>query len=349
MPGAIARILTLVTLLLSLSGCARTVREPQVYTETFFEGFDTVSTLRAYAGDRSDFTGWAGLFREKLACWNRLFDIYHDYEGINNLKTVNDRAGQAVEVDGEILDLLEFCREIYDLTGGMTNIAMGSVLTLWHDCREEAAEHPESAHTPGPDALREAAGHTGIDGLEIDRAAGTVRLADPLMRLDVGAVAKGYAAGKIAETLKEAGMSAGIVSIGGNTVAVGSRPDGPWRVGIQNPGPDSTDYLATLELTDLCLVTSGSYERFFEVDGVRYHHIIHPGTLYPVNTYLSVSVLAADSGLADGLSTALFNMEPDAGMALVNALDGVEALWMRADGTLIRSPGFAAYEVGGQR
>lgn len=342
MKQAFAGILAGILLLFSLSGCAKKEGR-RVYTQTFFEGFDTVSTLRAYADSQADFDRLADLFLDRLAYWNRLFDIYHDYEGISNLKTVNDRAGQAVKVDGEILSLLEFGREIHSITGGMTNIAMGSVLTLWHDCRESAKEHPESAHTPDPAALIAAAEHTDLSKMEIDRAASTVRLADPKMRLDVGAIAKGYAAGKIANALREAGMSDGTVNVGGNTVTVGRRPDGPWRVGIQNPDPDG-DFLSVLGLSDLCLVTSGSYERYFEVGGVRYHHIIHPDTLYPVNLYLSVSVLSADSALCDGLSTALFNMEPDAGMALVESLDGVEALWMNADGSLTRSSGFAAYE-----
>lgn len=344
--AVIAGIL-LFLLLFALPGCGRGGDEWEVYSQSFFEGFDTVSTLRAYAKDPADFTRCAGLFRDQLWRYHQLFDIYNDYDGMNNLKTVNDRAGEAVEVDSEILDLLELSIGLYDLTGGMTNIAMGSVLSIWHGCRENAAIHPESAALPDPAALARAAAHTDIRSVEIDRAASTVRLTDPELRLDVGAIAKGYAAGKIADSLREAGLIYGIVNLGGNTVTIGGRPDGqPWRVGIQNPDPDGESaYLCRLSIADLALVTSGSYERYFEIGGVRYHHIIHPETLFPKDTYLSVSVLAADSGVADALSTALFNMEPDAGLALIDGLNGIEACWVLSDGTILRSRGFAAYEM----
>lgn len=344
----IAAILT-VLILLPLAGCREEESGPEVYAQSFFESFDTVSTLRAYADDPADFTRYARLFRDELWRYHQLFDIYNEYDGLNNLKTVNDHAVEAVEVDPEILDLLEFSIDLYDLTGGMTNVAMGSVLTLWHDCRENALTHPESASVPDRDALANAAEHTDIRAIEIDRAASTVRLTDPEMRLDVGAIAKGFAAGRVADKLREAGLTSGILNVGGNTVTVGSRPDGAlWRVGIQNPNPDGGDaYLCRVAITDLALVTSGSYERYYAVDGVRYHHIIHPETLFPKDTYLSVSVLAADSGMADGLSTALFNMDPDAGQALIDSLESIEAYWVLSDGTIFRSAGFAVFEMEG--
>ncbi len=344
----IIAVFLLFLIVFALPGCRSGDEGMEVYSRSFFESFDTVSTLRAYVKEPNDFTRYAELFRDELWRYHRLFDIYNEYEGINNLKTVNDRAGEPVEVDSEIIDLLELSVELYDLTGGMTNVAMGSVLSLWHDCRENAQIHPESASVPDPTALVNAAEHTNIRCVEIDRATSTVWLTDPDLRLAVGAIAKGYAAGKVAEKLREAGLAYGIVNVGGNTVTIGSHPDGqPWRVGIQNPDPDrESAYLCRVALTDRCLVTSGSYERYFVADGVRYHHIIHPETLFPKDTYLSVSVLAADSGVADALSTALFNMDPDEGQSLIASLEGIEAYWVLADGSILRSAGFADYEMG---
>ncbi|MGM9681924.1 MAG: FAD:protein FMN transferase [Eubacteriales bacterium] len=317
----------------------------RLYSETFFDSFDTVTTLRGYADSYEQFEEYVELARTTLLDYHRLYDIYEDYDNINNLKTVNDHPGQAVTVDSRILDLLEFSVEMYNLTDGMTNIAMGSVLELWHEYRTDGLEHPESAAMPPMELLTAAAKHTDIACLQIDRAAGTVCLCDPDAGLDVGAVAKGYAAGKTAEILREAGFDSGILNVGGNTVAIGSPPDGSvWRIGIQNPGIESEDaYLLRLGITDRCLVTSGSYERYYLVDGIRYHHIIHPDTLMPEDTFLSVSVLSADSGLADALSTALFNMDADAGRSLVDSLDGVEACWILPDGRILYSSGFDGY------
>lgn len=330
----------LISLLLPFSGCAG---RPSLYSETFFDSFDTVTILRGYADSPQQFEEYVTLARTTLMDYHRLFDIYEDYDGITNLKTVNDHPGQAVSVDPKILDLLEFSVEMDHLTGGMTNIAMGSVLAIWHDYRTRGVEHPESAALPPMETLRGAAEHTDISCLQIDREAGTVCLSDPDMRLDVGAVAKGYAAGKTAEILRQAGFDSGILNVGGNTVAIGSPPDGSiWRIGIRNPGTESEDaYLLRLGLADCSLVTSGSYERYYLVDGVRYHHIIHPESLMPENTCLSVSVLAKDSGLADALSTALFNLDVDVGKTLVESLDGVEACWVLPDGRILYSAGFA--------
>ncbi|NLA81647.1 MAG: FAD:protein FMN transferase, partial [Clostridiaceae bacterium] len=131
--------------------------------------------------------------------------------------------------------------------------------------------------------------------------------------------------------------------------AIGSRGDGsPWRVGIDNPDPGNEDYLAVLSLDGFSLVTSGVSERYFEVQGKRYHHIIDPDSLFPEDRYLSVSIVCPDSGLADLLSTALFNLDLEAGQALIESMEGTEALWCLPDGSLVRSSGFAAFEGKGQ-
>lgn len=140
---------------------------------------------------------------------------------------------------------------------------------------------------------------------------------DEDMSLDVGAIAKGYATKCLAEKLKEAGVTSALLSLGGNVETIGTKADGkPWRVGVQNPDTSAAKaYLHVLKLTDTCLVTSGTYQRYYEVDGVRYHHIIDQDTLMPENTYDSVTILCNDSARADALSTAVFNMDPETGMA----------------------------------
>ena len=145
--------------------------------------------------------------------------------------------------------------------------------------------------------------------------------------------------------MKEAGVTSALLSLGGNVETIGLKADGkPWRVGVQNPDTSAAkSYLHVLKLADTCLVTSGTYQRYYEVDGVRYHHIIDPDSLMPENTYDSVTILCSDSAKADALSTAVFNMKPEEGMKFVESLDGVEALWVYPDGKETQSSGFAAY------
>ncbi len=308
--------------------------------------FDTITSVTIYTETKEQFQEYEQIISSELERYHKLFDIYNSYEGMNNIKTINDSAGLVpVPVDQEILDLLEFSMEQYERTGGTFDVAMGSVLSVWHDYREMASADPERAAVPDMAELQAAAEHMDIQNLKIDEEAATVYLEDPDMRLDVGAVAKGYAAQRLAETLKEAGVTNGLLSLGGNVVTIGTRGDGaPWRVGVQNPVLGSPNpYLYVVDLEDMCLVTSGTYQRFYEVDGKRYHHIINPDTLMPWDEYQSVTILTPDSGAADALSTAVFNMELEEGMALIESLEDTEALWVLPDGSEAASSGFAEF------
>ena len=222
---------------------------------------------------------------------------------------------------------------------------MGSVLSIWHDYREMAKANPEHAQVPDMDMLLKAAEHTDIHRMEIDKEASTVYLPDKDMKLDVGAIAKGYAAQRISEKLREAGVTSALLSLGGNVETIGAKGDGkPWRVGIQNPDPSGgQSYLHALDLTDMCLVTSGTYQRYYEADGVRYHHIINPDTLMPWDEYLSVTILCRGSAKADALSTAVFNMNLEEGKALIESLEDTEALWILPDGSEVESSGLKEF------
>ena len=335
------RVCAAVVLCALLCGCAAAPAGEEGgqkrYEASFLTLFDTVTTMVGYADSQETFTAQAQQIHDELLEYHQLYDIYNDYDGMNNLKTVNDNAGIApVEVDARILDMLEFSRELYEETGGRVNVAMGGVLSLWHDAREAGIEDPANAYLPDQDALEEAARHADWSNVVIDEEAGTVYLADPDMSLDVGAIAKGYAVERVCETAP-AGM---LISVGGNVRATGRKPDGsPWVVGIDNP--DGGDFLHTLYVEDSSVVTSGDYQRYYLVDGQRYHHIIDPDTLYPATRWRSVSILCADSGIADSLSTALFTLSQEDGQKLLDAFDA-EALWMTQDGELLYSPGFQA-------
>lgn len=332
-----------ILLLLSLSACSSKEKELTRHEGQFLELFDTVTQIIAYTESEEEFNAYQQLVFENTQEMHQLYDIYNDYEGINNIKTINDNAGIApVKVDQRIIDLLKFGKEAYEFTNGKTNIAMGSVLRIWHDHREAGLADPAAASLPNMEELKQAALHTDINNVIIDEAASTVYLKDPDMRLDVGAIAKGYAAEQDAQIATKAGYT-GLLSLGGNVRATGFKGDGktPWAIGIQDPfAQGESSYLYLMEVTDRSLVTSGDYERYYEVDGKRYHHIIDPVTLLPADYFTSVSILCVDSGVADAWSTALFNMSYEEGLKLVEADPDVEALWIFKDGTMKDTSGF---------
>ena len=332
------RILALLLCVLLLTGCTGP-REPEKkqYTATFLTLFDTVTSIVGRAESEEAHMAAAQAIHDDLLIYHQLFDIYNDYEGLNNLKTVNDNAGVApVVVDRAIIDLLLDCREYHELTGGLVNVAMGSVLVLWHEARNDGLNDIANAYLPDGEKLAAAAEHMDFSCVVIDEAASTVFLSDPEMRLDVGAVAKGWSAQRVAEDAPE-GL---LISVGGNVCATGPKNENgtPWRVGVQNPDGGSS-YLHTLNITSGSVVTSGDYQRCYMVDGKIYHHIIDPDTLYPSNYWRSVTIICADSGLADALSTALFLLPLEAGMALAEKC-GAEALWVNEAGEQFYTPGF---------
>ena len=325
---------------LLLTGCAVPETKPaadQQYTATFLNLFDTVTTIIGRAEREEAFKEISQAIHDDLLYYHQLFDIYNDYDGVNNIKTINDNAGVApVKVDKAIIDLLLDCRAYYELSGGKVNVMMGSVLQLWHEARNDGIADPAHAKIPAMEALQKAAEHCSFDALQIDEEALTVYISDPNGRLDVGAIAKGWATQRAAEKAPE-GM---LLSVGGNVCATGPKlSDGtPWVIGIQDP--DAADKnLHTVFVTKASVVTSGDYQRTYLVEGSAYHHIIDPDTLMPSNYWRSVSVICQDSGLADALSTALFLMDGEAGRELAEKC-GAEVLWVAADGAEYWTDGF---------
>ena len=315
------------------------------YKSYSFDYFDTISTVIGYEAEGEEFGRVSSEALSLLGEYHRLFDIYHEYEGINNLCTVNklvDGEHQVVKVDRKIIDMLLMAKEMHALTGGKMNIAMGSVLSIWHDYRNEGLDQPALAKLPPMDQLQKAAEHTNINDVIIDEENLTVYLADPEMSLDVGAFAKGYAVEMVANMLEDMGKSGYVLNVGGNIRTTGPKADGrKWKTGVESPTGEG--YIEYIGLETEAIVTSGSYQRYYVVDGKRYHHIIDSETLMPAEGLLSVSVICADSGMGDGLSTALFCMSVEDGMALINFIEGVEAMWVTADEVQHYSDGFKDY------
>lgn len=312
--------------------------------------FNTVISVVSYHTSQESFDGMVEYIDSEMDRLNKLYDIYHTYPGMNNIKTINDNAGKApVQVDQDIIDLLLFAKEWHDKSGGRLNIAMGSVLKVWHDLREDY-DNQDEVEVPDIELLKQKAEHIDINCLEIDDENNTVYLTDPEMRLDVGAVAKGYATEIICDALAEK-YDNFIISAGGNVRAHGSPKDDRerWGVAIENPMVDENWQMigGNIDMayynTDMSLVCSGGYQRYMVIDGKRYHHLVDPSTLFPEEVYRGVSILCEDSGVADALSTTLFLMSPDEAMAFIETIPDADCILIEMDGTMHKSSGVEKY------
>lgn len=331
-----------------ISGCGK--RAPTGYTKYSYEflgAFDTVIQIIGYSKSQDDFEAMAKSAETRFMELHRLFDIYNDYEGISNIKTINYNAGiKPVKVSREIIDLVLFAKEWHDKTGGVVNIAMGPVLEIWHEYREKGIENPDGATLPPVEKLREASEYCDISKVIVDEDAQTIFLADKNMSIDVGAVAKGFAVEIVANELMQQGYSSFLISAGGNVKVVGKPLDNTrskWGIGILDPDGDLQNRegstVDTLYTDSGSVVTSGDYQRYYEVDGKRYHHLIDPETLMPASHYRSVTVYTENSAEADFMSTTLFLLPFDESRKLAMEMDGVEALWIFADGHIEATDG----------
>lgn len=339
----IAGVVLAVAVLLGLGGCKSRYDK---YQADFIGLFDTATVIVGYADSQSEFDRYANIIHDRLEELHRLYDIYNAYDGINNLYTVNENAGIApVEVSRDVIDMLLTAREGYDASNGILNIAMGPVLRIWHDYRTAGIANEEAAELPPMDVLREAVALTDINDVIINETKNTVFLTKPGMSLDVGAIAKGYAAEQAAQAARDAGATSILMNVGGNITAIGKPLDNVrarWGVGVQDPdlGVNGTqNILDTVYFCDKTMSCSGDYQRYYVVDGQSYNHIIDPATLMPASLYKQVAVIHEDAGIADIISTTLFILPQEEGAAFAKKMNA-EALWMYQDGSRKATDGY---------
>ena len=321
-------IIICITLTLTLCSCGRGLKR---FEKSFLDVFDTASNIVAYADSSESFNAGYEEIHGELVRLNNLFDIYESHEGVTSLKDVNEKAALSpVEIDPTLFDLLEFGVKMYGETDGAVNICMGAVLSIWHEYREEGKALPDTAE------LKKAAAHCDVNNMVLDKESCTVFFKDNKMSVDVGAIAKGYAAQRItdeyADCFSQGGM---LLNLGGNIAVTGAKPDGSqWNVQIENPrGGEAVD---TLTLTNNSVVTSGDYQRYYEVDGKRYCHIIDPETLFPADNFASVTVICSDSAVADALSTALFILPQEKAKSILKKYDNAKAVYVDKRGIISR-------------
>lgn len=288
-------------------------------------GFDTPVVFQAECSEQ-DFVKYLDTVIQTFTECNELFDQYNAYDGVNNIYTLNHEAVQnKITVDPRIIECIQLGMDTHAINEKF-DITEGKLLSLWHDFRE--SDHPV---LPKDEEIQQAKVHTGIEGITVD--GNTISFQDDSIQLDLGAVAKGYTAGLAKEALEKEGLDNGFINAGGNVVLIGHKTDGSsWKVGIQNPDANaSLVRYTTSEPT--CLVTSGDYQRYVDIDGVRYSHIIDPDTGYPARYVRSVTVIHPDSGWADAMSTALYCMSVSDGLQICQRYN-LQAVWFADKGSV---------------
>ncbi|MDR0562434.1 MAG: FAD:protein FMN transferase [Spirochaetaceae bacterium] len=310
-----------------ITGCAK---EIPIQTE-FVLG--TVCTVQLYHYGSAKI--YNAVFSRVREIENRMSVVIPD----TDIARINRNAGiEPVPVHQEVITLLERSRYYAELSGGAFDPTVGPLVKLW----DITSEHPR---LPSAEAIQEALALIDWRDVIINREAETVFLRRIGMALDLGAIAKGYAADEAIKIIKQAGIPRGIIDFGGNIFAYGEKasPKSPWRIGVQHPLGGRGSYIGILEVSNKSVVTSGVYERYAEIDGVRYHHILSTADGYPVhNGLLSVTIIADASVDADALSTAVFALGYEQGKALVESLGTADAVFIFADTAIRFSQGAEA-------
>ena len=320
-------ILLLMTLLVC-SGCTAEKELIKLSEVGFY--LDTVITLTAYVENSQ-------VLKDALEECGRYENLLSRTVEGSDVWQINHANGEPVEVSDDTIAILQCAKKISELSAGAFDVTIAPVSTLWDFTSGDAV-------LPDADEIARAAELVDQARMEID--GNTVRLPAGMM-IDLGGIAKGYIADKVKDWLENRGVKHAILSFGGNIVGIGMKPDGTeWKVGIQDIDKKTGEYMLVSKNTGGSTVTSGIYERGFDLDGVRYHHLLSAETGWPVqNELASVTIFSESSMEGDALSTAAFVLGTEAGLKLIESLDGIEAVFISRDRTVTYSSGAANYII----
>lgn len=323
-------------LLFLLLGCILYLSGCQAQTPISRTGFyfDTMIQITVYD-------------KREEPCLEGCLELARQYEQLlsptlegSDIWNINHSGGSPVTVSEETLMLLQTALSYCELTNGRIDITVETVNQLWDFHPDDATR--QSDRIPAKKNIAEALSHVDYRSIAIE--GNTVTLLDPESAISLGFIAKGFIADKMKEYLTGQNVKSAIINLGGNLLAVGSKPDGtPFQFGIQKPFDKQGTPITVLSVSDRSAVSSGVYERYFYQDDQLYHHILNPTTGYPVqNNLLGVTILSDSSMTGDALSTSCFVLGLEDGMALVESLEGVEAVFITDDFTLHCSDGILA-------
>ncbi|MGE5630250.1 MAG: FAD:protein FMN transferase [Caulobacteraceae bacterium] len=329
----IASIVIILAMAISLSGCGKEAEAPSTSSEPISKTnylLGTVVTITIY--DKSD----ESIIDKAFA---RISEIENKMT-INNADTseiisLNNASGKnEVKLSPDTFSVVERGKYYSELSDGKFDITIGPVVKLWNIGTDYAAVPKEAD-------LKKAVSLVDYRKLQLNKDNYTAKLETAGMKVDLGAIAKGYSADEVGKILRDNGVKHALINLGGNVLAIGENPNGnPWKIGIQDPYNPRGDYLGIVQIKDKTVVTSGTYERYFIENGKRYHHILDPATGYPVENKLdSVSIITTKSIDGDGLSTTTLLLGLDKGMKLIEKLDDVEAIFVTSDKKVYVSSG----------
>ncbi|AOM84018.1 FAD:protein FMN transferase [Salisediminibacterium beveridgei] len=329
------------------AGASESYDDYERHSEHLFDYFDTVVQVIGYTESAEDFYEYVDHVEERYRYFHKLFDYYNEYDDFTNVSTINANAGiEPVTVDDELFEIIAFSKEWHEQTEGKMNIAVGSLVELWTDVMNEAKENPDNVSLPDSAMIEQAQAHTSMDQIILDEEASTVYLEDEQMSLDLGAIAKGFAADIVGTELIEMGFESGVIMSGGNWQILGPPMEENrdyWIVGVQDPDqPHMASEDAVLEriqLQDQSIDTSGDYERYVMIDDKRIHHIIDVETGMPAEHHRGISVVADSAVVTEYLTTELFLLPFEDGLSLVESLENVEALWVGDNKDIRKSSG----------
>ena len=330
---AVFMSITMLCLSLCFTSCGYMNRK---FSETRYDYFDTFSTLTVFCSSQKEFDTYSTVFNSTLEKYHRLLDSFNEYDEVCNIYTLNQTAGMGdVTVSEELFDFLECSKYIHEKTRGYTSITIGALSTVWKTSIEQE-------QLPDSKLLDEASKHTSISCLVLDRENMTASISDPLCRLDAGAAGKGYVCDILRQKLQEAGCKSFLINLGGTLNAYGTKTGQmPWTATVEYPDGSAVDVL--LEIQDISVSTSGSYQRGFWANNKRYHHIVNPKTSYPENIHSSVSIICESAYIADCLSTALFCVDIQTGTEILQEFDNTDAIWIDSNHTITYTDGIAHY------
>ena len=293
------------------------------------------SELRLIAWANND-SGAQAAFDEVFAEFDRLENLMSVWRQDSDILRVNQAAGvRPVKVSDEVRETLKTARQISEWTGGKFDVTFGALSGLWK------FDHDHDDRIPDMREVRRRLPLIDYRAIEIDDAAGTVFLTRKGMSAHLGGIGKGYAIDRAAALLRQRGFRDFMIQSGGDMYVSGLKDGRPWRLGIQDPRGPGNHSFAEFDLSDGTFSTSGDYERFFMKNGRRYHHILDPAVGEPARGSRSVTIVANRGVIADGLSTGVFVLGPDAGMALIERLPDVEGVIVSDKNEVLISSGLA--------
>jgi len=305
---------------ISLFGCSTPNSKDSTFKSDYKMG--TIVQLKAYGQDVESTVDDAFILIDQL---EQKMSLNIEDSEINQ---INNSAGKrSVKVSQDTYLVVSKSLNYARLSQGYFDPTIGPIVKLW-------GIGSEKQHVPAKQKLTEKLKLVGYQQVKLEPKSQSIKLSTAGMVLDVGGIAKGYAADKVIELLKNQGVKSAYISLGGNVSVLGSKPDGSaWKVGIQDPKAQSRgEVVGILNVKNKTVVTSGNYERYFIEDGVRYHHILNPKTGYPARKgVISATIVAKSSFDADALSTATYILGVEQGLELVNNLAGVEAILITAE------------------